>query len=212
MKKFNLKLLAPILIVSSSCYIIAENQQIPHHEQQGCSTKQSDLYDKVFHSMRSIVTTLNKALQDFFSSKNTESIVVHLEKFKKIDTKMDELFKDIKEAAKEHPALSEMVSYGDSITSQFKLFITIVNEFKLQKPSAAVSFANKLKNNIDLKKLFADIITKLEKLQTKYMTKDKNFADHLSGFLRTLRTIVNQWCNKDEATMFSELTMRMSRK
>jgi len=219
MQKFKLKLLAPLFFVSGSCSAIIENQQIQMDQQGDCvTTKRINVYDKAFQSMRSIVGTLNKSLQDFFSSKNNESTIVHREKFKKIQMRINEVVEELKIIANDHPVLLEVIAHADSIRNQFKTFVLIVDEFKLQKPSHAMAFANKLQSSIDVEKLFTDLITKLEKLQTKYETKDKNFSDHLSGFIRSLRAVVHQWSvkekdrNKYKMEMFQNITMRMSRK
>jgi len=216
MQKFKLKLLVPVLVVSGSCNATIENQQ-QVDQQSDCSiTRRVSEYDKAFQSMRSIVGTLNKSLQDFFSSKNSEPTTAHLEKFKKIQIQINEIIGELKVISNDHPVLLEIVNYADSIRNQFKIFVTIVDEFKLQKPSHAMAFANRLQNGIDVEKLFTDIITKLEKLQTRYETKDKNFSDHLSAFIRSLRAVVHQWSVKDKdrakykMEMFQNITMRMS--
>lgn len=209
MKKFNLKLITPVLIISS-CSVAMEHQEVVchkvHHEEQHVKE-----LDQVFGLMRYIVGTLNKALHDFFSQTNHETTAVHAEKLKKIEAQIKQMVEDLRKKTKDHEASAELISYTDSFIHQFKVFVEIVNEFKDKKPSHAVSFATKLKNKINIQKIFSDIITKLDRLQAKYATKDKAFADHLSGFTRTLRTIVGQWNKKDEKNMFSDITVRMSR-
>jgi|GEM_PF-4014032 len=215
MQKFNLKLITPVLIISS-CSIATGSQQPtpqntcpPNMHQEEHHLKE---HDQVFKTVRHIVVTLNMSLQEFFSQTNHDTIIIHAEKLKKVELQIIQMVEDLRKITKGHEALFELVSYADSFMHQFKLFVTIVDEFKHKPASHAMPFATKLKNKINIQKLFSDIIIKLDKLQAKYATKDKVFADHLSGFIRTLRTIVGQWNKKDEIKMFNDITVRMSRK
>lgn len=204
MQKFNLKLMTPIIVISS--YSILATDQIQEQKQniEKCT--------QIFKSIQYVLDTLNKALLDFFSQKNLNTIANHAEKHKKMRAHFKTMILKMQEEAHGHEGLIELISYAEGFMQQFDLFIGIVDEYKDKPASHAVSFAQKLKSKIDIKKIFVDIVTKLKKLETKYATLDKLFAAHLSECIAKLKSIASSWEGKKEAHMLDDIIVRMTRK
>lgn len=195
MQKYNLKLISTVFVAGSLV--------------SGVELQKSE-YDIVYQSFNQLVKSLNKAFQDFFSVKNNDPISAHLVQFKK---SREHIEKDLQELEKKYgtrPAVAELILYGKDILRQFVIFIGIVEKFEKEPAGKSIMFATELKKAIDIKKIFSDIIAKLQVLQSKCPGQDKSLLELQSKLITSLQSIAKQWEPKGPEFYLNGLKYRMN--
>lgn len=195
MQKYNLKLISTVFVAGS----LVSGVELQKNE---C--------DFVYQSFNQLVKSLNKAFQDFFSMKNNDSIGIFLVQFKEL---REQIEKDLQELEKKHgvhPAISELISYGKDILRQFIIFIGVVEKFEKEPAGKSIMFATELKKAIDIKKIFSDIIAKVQGLQSRHASQDKNLVELQSKLVTSLQSIAKQWEPKGPDFYLNGLKYRMN--